>query len=110
MVLDPSSPPPLQRISSFGLITTNPSKTPGSFEEVEQRSKRPRHLCEAETEEVAKLRIAVGSTNTVKVAAARAAFSRMFPDRGVALLGFDAASRVPAQPFGDRERTLGGAN
>lgn len=51
-------------------------------------------------------RIAVGSTNPVKVAAVRAVFARLAPD--VSVHGIAVASGVPDQPIGD-DQTIAGA-
>ncbi len=51
------------------------------------------------------MRVLVGSCNPVKIAAARAVFSRYFPD--VEILGMDVDPAVPAQPVGDQ--TFAGA-
>lgn len=50
-------------------------------------------------------RIAVGSTNPVKVAAARAVFARVAPDASVE--GVAVASGVPDQPWGDDDTRAG---
>jgi inosine/xanthosine triphosphatase len=52
-------------------------------------------------------RVAVGSTNPVKVAAARAVLARVAPDAEV--LGVAVASGVPDQPWGDDETRRGAA-
>jgi inosine/xanthosine triphosphatase len=54
-----------------------------------------------------RLRIAVGSTNPVKVRAAERAFSRAFPALEVIASGVDVESGVPSQPIG--EETIRGA-
>lgn len=61
-------------------------------------------------EKGAPLRIAVGSGNAVKVAAARAAFERSFPGRALDLQPVKAESGVSDQPFGDKETKLGARN
>lgn len=59
----------------------------------------------------ASLVVAVGSTNPVKVEATRAAFARMFPDRlAPTVVGVDAPSGVPPQPFGNDETRRGAVN
>jgi inosine/xanthosine triphosphatase len=50
-------------------------------------------------------RIAVGSTNPVKLAAARAVLTRLVPS--VTIEGVAVASGVPDQPFGDAETIRG---
>lgn len=54
--------------------------------------------------------VTVGSTNAVKVNAARAAFSAAFPTADFTFSSFPAASGVPAQPMGDPETRLGAQN
>jgi len=49
--------------------------------------------------------VVVGSLNPVKIAAVRAVVQRVFP--GALVSGVDAASGVPAQPFGDDETRQG---
>ncbi len=53
------------------------------------------------------LRVAVGSTNPVKIRAAERAFSRAFQGLGVVVFGMDVESGVPPQPIG--EETIRGA-
>lgn len=53
-------------------------------------------------------RVTVGSTNPVKLAAARAVFARLAP--GVPVDGVAAASRVPDQPVGDAQTIEGATN
>lgn len=53
-------------------------------------------------------RIVVGSTNPVKLQAAREGFAAMFPYWQIEVSGVEAASGVSDQPFGDEE-TLQGA-
>ena len=53
------------------------------------------------------LRIAVGSTNPVKVRATERAFSKAFPKFEVTAFGIDVESGVPPQPIG--EETIRGA-
>ncbi len=50
-------------------------------------------------------RVAVGSANPVKVAAARAVFARVAPQ--AAVVGVEVPSGVPDQPWGDDETRLG---
>lgn len=54
------------------------------------------------------LRVAVGSTNPVKVNAARRIFDQLFPSCEV--VGVDIESGVPAQPVGEAETVAGAAN
>ena len=49
--------------------------------------------------------VAVGSTNPVKIAAARAVISRVAPEANVE--GLQVASTVPDQPWGDEETARG---
>ncbi len=51
------------------------------------------------------VRVAVGSTNPVKVAAVRAVLARVAP--AVTVIGVTVASGVPPQPFGDDETRQG---
>jgi inosine/xanthosine triphosphatase len=53
-------------------------------------------------------RVAVGSTNPVKIAAVRAIVTRVAPDAEV--LGAKVPSDVPEQPWGDDETILGATN
>jgi non-canonical (house-cleaning) NTP pyrophosphatase len=50
-------------------------------------------------------RVAVGSANPVKLAAARAVLARVAPEAEV--VGVEVASGVPAQPWGDDETRRG---
>jgi inosine/xanthosine triphosphatase len=50
-------------------------------------------------------RVAVGSTNPVKVGAARAVMARLAP--GIEVTGVSVASGVPDQPWGDEETIRG---
>lgn len=54
--------------------------------------------------------VAVGSTNRVKVDAARAAFARAFPSAAFTFAGYAADSGVSAQPMGDAETRAGALN
>ena len=56
------------------------------------------------------LRIAVGSTNKVKLDACRTAFLAAFPEATVAILPFAAASGVSNQPMTDLETRTGAMN
>ena len=60
------------------------------------------------TETVFSKRVVVGSTNPVKLQAAREGFAAMFPHWQIEVSGVEAASGVSDQPFGDEE-TLQGA-
>jgi inosine/xanthosine triphosphatase len=53
-------------------------------------------------------RIAVGSTNPVKIDAVRMVASRAFP--GAEVIGLDSASGVSEQPWGDEETRQGALN
>jgi len=53
-------------------------------------------------------RVAVGSTNPVKLAAVRAVLARIAPS--IAVNGIAAASRVPDQPVGDAQTIEGATN
>lgn len=55
------------------------------------------------------LHIAVGSTNRVKVNAARAAFASAFPGRELLVAGYDVPSGVSDQPMGEEETHRGAA-
>lgn len=54
--------------------------------------------------------VIVGSTNPVKVQAARQGFEKMFPGETFEVSGVNVASGVPDQPFGDAETLLGARN
>lgn len=54
--------------------------------------------------------IVVGSTNPVKINAARLGFSRMFPSRKFEAIGVPAESGVADQPVGDEETLAGARN
>lgn len=54
--------------------------------------------------------VAVGSTNAVKVNAAKAAFTAAFPSADFVFSSFSADSGVPAQPMGDLETRQGAQN
>lgn len=56
------------------------------------------------------LTILVGSKNPVKVAAAKAVFTRYFPDYNIDCQGLHAPSDVPDQPIGEDETRLGAEN
>lgn len=55
------------------------------------------------------VRVCVSSSNPVKVGAAKAAFSRMFPDSTFEVTSVDVPSGVPAQPYND-DTLIGSAN
>lgn len=57
-----------------------------------------------------KLIVAVGSTNKVKVNAAKLAFTQAFPDCDIIVESVTAASDVPDQPMGDEETRRGAFN
>lgn len=54
--------------------------------------------------------VIVGSTNPVKVQAARQGFEKMFPEEIFEVSGVNVASGVPDQPFGDAQTLLGARN
>jgi inosine/xanthosine triphosphatase len=54
------------------------------------------------------MKILVGSTNPVKIAATQAVFSRLHPDSSVA--GLNVPSGVPDQPWGDPQTRTGAIN
>lgn len=56
------------------------------------------------------IKVAVGSTNGVKVDAARAAFAAAFPSLSFFFSGYGCASGVSAQPMGDAETRAGSLN
>lgn len=56
------------------------------------------------------LRITVGSTNPVKIGAARNALSLLFPEAEILCLGIHAPSGVAAQPMTDTETREGAIN
>ncbi len=56
------------------------------------------------------LLVAVGSRNPVKVAAARAGFAAVWPDRDWVVSGHDVASGVPEQPMSNGESIRGARN
>ncbi|MCE2570444.1 inosine/xanthosine triphosphatase [Motilimonas eburnea] len=66
------------------------------------------HSCSITSQRV--LTVVVGSRNPVKVAAARGAISRLFPDHKIECQGVDAPSGVPEQPMTDEETRLGAIN
>ena len=51
--------------------------------------------------------VAVGSKNPVKVNAAKSAFTQMFPEATVEVVGIDVSSDVSAQPMSDEESIRG---
>lgn len=53
------------------------------------------------------IKVVVGSTNPVKIEAAREGFRVMFPDLTFEIQGVEATSGVSEQPFGDEETLLG---
>lgn len=53
-------------------------------------------------------RVAVGSTNPVKVNAVRHIFAQLFP--GCEVVGVEVESGVPAQPVGETETNVGASN
>lgn len=55
-------------------------------------------------------KIVVGSTNPVKVEAAKLAFTAMFPDEQFDVQGIDAPSNITEQPWGDEETLAGARN
>lgn len=54
--------------------------------------------------------IAVGSTNPVKINAARIAFEKVFPNETIEVVGGNISSGVSNQPTGDKETILGATN
>jgi inosine/xanthosine triphosphatase len=56
------------------------------------------------------MKLVVGSSNPVKLAAARDGFAQVFGEAGLAVHGCDVPSGVPAQPFGDIETRQGAYN
>ncbi len=56
------------------------------------------------------LQVVVGSRNPVKIAAARGAIAKLFPDYQVECQGVDAPSGVAEQPMTDSETRLGAIN
>ncbi|MFO6422469.1 inosine/xanthosine triphosphatase [Motilimonas sp. KMU-193] len=56
------------------------------------------------------LQVVVGSTNPVKIAAARGAIAKLFPDYEVKVQGVVAPSGVAEQPMTDAETRLGAVN
>ena len=54
--------------------------------------------------------VAIGSTNSVKVNAARGAFARAFPSAAFTFTAYAADSGVSAQPMGDAETRAGALN
>ena len=65
---------------------------------------------EGEGEVEGELIVAVGSQNPVKLEATRRAFQSVFTHRSVRVVGVNAASGVPDQPFGDEETKRGAMN
>jgi len=55
-------------------------------------------------------RVAVGSTNPVKLEAVKAGFQSVFPESSLAFVSVDADSGVPSQPMGDAETRRGAEN
>jgi len=64
--------------------------------------------CVQVTNEKQTVRIAIGSSNPVKVGAARAVLEALYP--GATFLVVDAPSGVPAQPWGDAQTRAGALN
>jgi len=56
------------------------------------------------------IRVAVGSTNPVKLEAVKAGFQSVFPQETLSLVSVDAASGVSNQPMGDYETRKGAEN
>ncbi|WP_406663933.1 inosine/xanthosine triphosphatase [Gallaecimonas sp. GXIMD1310] len=56
------------------------------------------------------LTIVVGSTNPVKIAAAKTALAAFFPDSSITCQGIDAPSGVPDQPMSDADTRQGALN
>ncbi|GIU40857.1 non-canonical purine NTP phosphatase [Shewanella sairae] len=56
------------------------------------------------------IKVIVGSTNPVKVGAAQAAFTTLFPTSSIECHGVDAPSAVADQPMTDAETKLGAIN
>ncbi len=54
--------------------------------------------------------VAVGSKNPVKVNAAKSAFTQMFPEATIEVVGVDVSSDVSAQPMSDEESIRGAQN
>lgn len=56
------------------------------------------------------VRIAVASTNPIKVNSVKLAFSSIFPDLNFNISGFSVSSGVSAQPIGEKETLKGATN
>ncbi len=56
------------------------------------------------------MKVAVGSKNPVKIAAAKAAFKKVWPEKKWEVVGVDVPSGVSDQPMSDKESIKGASN